>query len=62
MFSMLEAAELIATVRSSLVEPKLKRLGTVKKVFLGDPNLMSALVSKPEVGAVRGLRSNQGHA
>ena len=53
MFGMLEAAELVSTVRSSLAEPKLKRLGTVEKVFLGDPNLMSALVPKPEVGAVR---------
>ena len=53
MFGMLEAAELVATVRSSLAEPKLKRLGTVEKVFLGDPNLMSALVPKPEVGALR---------
>ena len=53
MFSMLEAAELVATVRSTLAEPKLKRLGTVEKVFLGDPNLMNALVSKPDVGAVR---------
>ena len=53
MFGMLEAAELIATVRSSLSEPKLKRLGTVEKVFLGDPNLMSALVPQPNSGAVR---------
>lgn len=53
MFSMLEAAELIAPVRSSLAEPKLKRLGTVEKVFLGDPNLMSALVPHPDVGAIR---------
>jgi len=53
MFGMLEAAELISTVRSSLSEPKLKRLGTVEKVFLGDTNLMNALVPKPEVGAVR---------
>lgn len=53
MFGMLEAAELIQTVRSSMSEPKLKRLGTVEKVFLGDPNLMNALVSNPDVGAVR---------
>jgi len=53
MFGMLDAAELIATVRSSLAEPKLKCLGTVEKVFLGDPNLMSALVPRPDAGAVR---------
>lgn len=53
MFGMLEAAELIATVRSCLAEPKLKRLGTVEKVFLGDSNLMNALVSEPNAGAVR---------
>ena len=53
MFSVLESAELIATVCSTLAEPKLKRLGTVEKVFLGDPNLMSALVPNPETGAVR---------
>lgn len=53
MFGMLEAAELVASVRSTVAEPKLKRLGTVEKVFLGDPNLMSALVPKPDIGAVR---------
>mgnify|MGYP004457660927 CR=1 FL=1 len=53
MFGMLEAAELIQTVRSGTAEPKLKRLGTVEKVFLGDPNLMNALVPDPDVGAVR---------
>ena len=53
MFSVLEAAKLVQTVRSSLAEPKLKRLGTVEKIFLGDPNLMHALVRNPEVGAVR---------
>ena len=53
MFGMLEAAELIATVRSSVAEPKLKRLGTVEKVFLGDTNLMNALVENPNAGAVR---------
>ena len=53
MFGMLEAAELVMTVRSSLAEPKLKRMGTVEKVFLGDPNLMSALVPEPNAGAVR---------
>jgi len=53
MFAMLEAAELIATVRSSLSEPKLKRLGTVEKVYLGDANLMSALIPKPDIGALR---------
>lgn len=53
MFGMLEAAELVSTVRSSLAEPKLKRLGTVEKVFLGDSNLMNALVPEPNAGAVR---------
>ena len=53
MFGMLEAAELVMTVRSSLAEPKLKRLGTVEKVFLGDSNLMNALVPDPNAGAVR---------
>ena len=53
MFGMLEAAELVMTVRSSMAEPKLKRLGTVEKVFLGDSNLMSALVPEPNAGAVR---------
>ena len=53
MFGMLEAAELVTTVRSSLTEPKLKRLGTVEKVFLGDSNLMNALVPDPDAGAVR---------
>ena len=53
MFGMLEAAELIQTIRSGTAEPKLKRLGTVEKVFLGDPNLMNALVPHPDVGAVR---------
>ena len=53
MFGMLEAAELVSTVRSSLSEPKLKRLGTVEKVFLGDSNLMNALVPEPNAGAVR---------
>ena len=53
MFGMLEAAELVMTVRSSLSEPKLKRLGTVEKVFLGDSNLMNALVPEPNAGAVR---------
>lgn len=53
MFGMLEAAELISLVRTNLSEPKLKRLGTVEKVFLGDTNLMSALVPVPNAGAVR---------
>ena len=53
MFGMLEAAELVTTVRTNLAEPKLKRLGTVEKVFLGDSNLMSALVPEPNAGALR---------
>ena len=33
--------------------PKLKRLSRPGKVFLGDTNLMYALVPSPDVGAVR---------
>ena len=47
----LERAELLATVESGSL--KLKRLSRPGKVFLGDTNLMYALVSSPDVGAVR---------
>ena len=47
----LERAELFATVESG--SPKLKRLSRPGKVFLGDTNLMHALVPTPDVGAVR---------
>ena len=47
----LERAELFATVESS--SSKLKRLSRPGKVFLGDTNLMYALVPSPDIGAVR---------
>jgi hypothetical protein len=47
----LERAELFATVESG--SPKLKRLSRPGKVFLGDTNLMHALVPMPDIGAVR---------
>ncbi len=47
----LERAELFATVESR--SPKLKQLSRPGKVFLGDTNLMFALVPSPDVGAVR---------
>ena len=47
----LERAELFAMVESG--SPKLKRLSRPGKVFLGDTNLMYALVPSPDVGAVR---------
>ncbi len=53
MFEVLESAELISTLLGTLEKPKLKRMGVVEKVFLGDTNLMYALVPNPEVGAVR---------
>jgi len=51
MFGALERAELIATLASG--EDKLKNLSRPEKVFLGDTNLMYALVDGPQVGAVR---------
>ena len=47
----LERAELFATVESGSL--KLKRLSRPGKVFLGDTNLMHALVPMPDIGAVR---------
>ncbi len=47
----LERAELFTAVEKGL--PKLKRLSGPGKVFLGDTNLMHALVPSPDVGAVR---------
>lgn len=47
----LERAELFAMVESG--SPKLKRLSRPGKVFLGDTNLMYALVPSPDIGAVR---------
>ncbi len=53
MFEVLESAELLSTMLGTLAKPKLKRMGVVEKVFLGDTNLMYALVPNPEIGAVR---------
>ncbi len=53
MFDVLEGAELVSTLVGTLAKPKLKRMGVVEKVFLGDTNLMYALVPNPEMGAVR---------
>ncbi len=53
MFEVLESAELLSTLLGTLAKPKLKRMGVVEKVFLGDTNLMYALVPNPEIGAVR---------
>ena len=47
----LERAELFATVETG--SPKLKQLSRPGKVFLGDTNLMYALVPSPDAGAVR---------
>ena len=47
----LERAELFATVEAG--SPKLKQLSRPGKVFLGDTNLMYALVPSPDAGAVR---------
>ena len=47
----LERAELFATVESRT--SKLKHLSRPGKIFLGDTNLMYALVPMPDVGAVR---------
>ena len=53
MFEVLESAELVSTLLGTLEKPKLKRMGVAEKVFLGDTNLMYALVPRPEIGAVR---------
>ena len=47
----LERAELFATVESGSL--KLKRLSSPGKIFLGDTNLMHAIVPMPDIGAVR---------
>ena len=53
MFDVLEKAELVASVALEGKNAKLKRLGVAEKLFLGDTNLMYALVASPDVGAVR---------
>ena len=63
MFEVLESAELVSTLLGTLEKPKLKRMGVAEKVFLGDTNLMYALVPRPEIGAVREtFFANQCHA
>ena len=51
MLDMLERAELVLALDSAT--PKLKRLSSPEKLFLGDTNLMYALVGSPDPGAVR---------
>ena len=51
MLGMLERAELVAALET--VSPKLKRLSAPEKLFLGDTNLMHALVANVDPGAVR---------
>ena len=51
MLDLLERAELVFALESS--SPKLKRLSRPEKLFLGDTNLMCALVSNPDPGAMR---------
>lgn len=51
MFDALERAELIATLSTG--SDKLKNLSRPEKVYLGDTNLMYALVDRPQIGAVR---------
>lgn len=51
MFSALERAELIATLGTG--NDKLKNLSRPEKIFLGDTNLMHALVPSPASGTVR---------
>lgn len=51
MFDALERAELIATLSTG--SDKLKNLSRPEKVYLGDTNLMHALVDRPQIGAVR---------
>ena len=53
MFDVLEKAELVASVAQEGKKAKLKRLGVAEKLFLGDTNLMFALVVSPDSGAVR---------
>lgn len=51
MFSALERAELIASVSTG--NDKLKNLSRPEKIFLGDTNLMHALIPTPSSGTVR---------
>ena len=53
MFDVLEKAELVASAALDGKNAKLKRLGVAEKLYLGDTNLMYALVSRPDIGAVR---------
>ena len=53
MFDLLEKAELVASAELDGKKAKLKRLGVSEKLFLGDTNLMFALVAQPDMGAVR---------
>ena len=53
MFDVLEKAELVVSAALDGKHAKLKRLGVAEKLFLGDPNLMYALVANPDIGAVR---------
>ena len=53
MFDVLEKAELVASATLEGKNAKLKRLGVAEKLFLGDTNLMYALVANPDIGAVR---------
>lgn len=51
MLDLLERAELVFALEAG--SPKLKRLSSPEKLFLGDTNLMHALVSNPDPGAIR---------
>jgi uncharacterized protein len=51
MLDALERAELVATLATGA--DKLKNLSRPEKIYLGDTNLMSALVGSPQAGAVR---------
>jgi predicted AAA+ superfamily ATPase len=51
MLDLLERAELVFALEAG--SPKLKRLSSPEKLFLGDTNLMYALVSNPDPGAIR---------
>ena len=53
MFDLLEKAELVASAELDGKKAKMKRLGVSEKLFLGDTNLMFALVAQPDTGAVR---------
>ena len=57
MFDVLEKAELVVSAALDGKHAKLKRLGVAEKLFLGDPNLMYALVANPDIGAVRDRKS-----